>query len=90
MKRGGVTVSGVDRHGGVVEREYLSECVHGDHFDMMHVCIPFFSAEEGYVDEVKDYMKLYPSKKVLIYSDEVTDEMCTQIGKNVRRALENC
>jgi hypothetical protein len=67
---GGVSISGLERWDRVIEGEYLSECVHGDEFDEMHVCVPYFNAE-GYVKEVGYYVNAYPSKKVILYSNEV-------------------
>lgn len=68
LKEGMVgSVYGVDIGGRSVEREYMSECVYGERFDEMHVCIPFLSAET-YVKEVSYYMRTYPSKKVILHS----------------------
>lgn len=79
VKRG--VISGIDLGDRVVERDHLSECVKGDEFDMMHVCIPFSSAE-GFHTDVSYYMKAYPSKHVIIYST-VLPGVTERLGENV-------
>lgn len=77
----GSSISGIDFGDRVVERDYLIECVHGDEFEMMHVCIPFFDAE-SFCKDVSYYMKAYPSKYVIVYST-VLPGTCEKIGENV-------
>jgi UDP-N-acetyl-D-mannosaminuronate dehydrogenase len=59
----------------------LVECGHGDEFDMMHVCIPFFGAER-FCEDVSYYMKVYPSRHIIIYST-VLPGTCEKLGENV-------
>lgn len=82
LKEAGSVVSGVDGMDRVVDRDYLCECVHGDEFDMMHVCIPFSSAE-GYCKDVSYYMNAYPSKHVVLYSVGVPAAVCGKLGDSV-------
>jgi GDP-D-mannose dehydratase len=82
LKEGGTVLSGVDERDRVIDRDYLCECVHGDEFDVMHVCISFFDAE-SYCKDVSYYMKAYPSKKVVLYSLGVPSEICERMGNSV-------
>lgn len=74
-------LSGIEVGDVVVSGEYMIECVHGDVFDLMHVCIPFLDAESFYKD-VSYYIKNYPSKYVVIYST-VLPGTSERLGENV-------
>lgn len=66
--------NGYGNDDGLVERERYD-------YDVMHVCIPFYSRGD-FITDVSYYMKKYRSRRVIVYSS-VLPLTCEALGENV-------